>query len=217
MERKARVAYDRTLRNLARLHRAEQKAATLKRRYKDGEDPAEYSDKSEPSSGSSGSGSAGSEPSRREGGSPTSARESRAIPRTRHQVGKILRESGKISTPFAGGANGRHNFIPFLRTFEAVLHTYAEAIPQTMHARELNHCLTGEASDVAGGLIAQCLREDRDFPDYAELVSALRQQYQVGGQEAKGAVSPETKPTPSVGPSRYNSSLSRWSITPYAH
>ena len=86
-----------------------------------------------------------------------------------------------------------------------------------MHARELNHCLTGEASDVAGGLIAQCLREDRDFPDYAELVSALRQQYQVGGQEAKGAVSPETKPTPSVGPSRYNSSLSRWSITPYAH
>ena len=117
MERKARVAYDRTLRNLARLHRAEQKAATLKRRYKDGEDPAEYSDKSEPSSGSSGSGSAGSEPRRREGGSPTPARESRAIPRTRHQVGKILRESGKISTPFAGGANGRHNFIPFLRTF----------------------------------------------------------------------------------------------------
>ena len=101
-----------------------------------------------------------------------------------------------------------------------------------MHARELNHCLTGEASDVAGGLIAQCLREGRDFPDYAELVSALRQQYQVGGQEAKAflarsrptqatlnasAVLPETKPTPSVGPSRYNSSLSRWSITPYAH
>ena len=52
-----------------------------------------------------------------------------------------------------------------------------------MHARELNHCLTGEASDVAGGLIAQCLREDRVFPDYAELVSALRQQYQVGEQE----------------------------------
>ena len=50
MERKARVAYDRTLRNLARLHRAEQKAATLKRRYKDGEDPTEYSYKSEPSS-----------------------------------------------------------------------------------------------------------------------------------------------------------------------
>ena len=32
-------------------------------------------------------------------------------------------------------------------------------------------CHTGEAADVAGGLIAQCLREDRDFLDYAELVS----------------------------------------------
>ena len=31
-------------------------------------------------------------------------------------------------------------------------------------ARELNHCLTGEAAEVAGGLIAQCLREGRDFP-----------------------------------------------------
>jgi len=38
---------------------------------------------------------------------------------------------------------------------------------------------------VAGGLIAQCLREDRDFQDYAELVLALCQQYQVGGQEVK--------------------------------
>ena len=56
MERKARVAYDHTIRNLARLHRAKQKAATLKHSYKDGEDPAEYSDKSEPSSRSSGSG-----------------------------------------------------------------------------------------------------------------------------------------------------------------
>ena len=46
MERKALVAYDHTIRNLARLHQAEQKVATLKRRYKDGEDPAEYSDKS---------------------------------------------------------------------------------------------------------------------------------------------------------------------------
>ena len=62
MERKARVAYDHTIRNLARLHRAEQKAATLKRRYKDGEDPTEYYDKSEPSRGLSGSGSTGSEP-----------------------------------------------------------------------------------------------------------------------------------------------------------
>ena len=68
-------------------------------------------------------------------------------------MGKILSESGKISTPFAGGANGRHNFIPFLSTFEAVVHTYADAIPQAMHARELNHCLTGEAAEVVGGLI----------------------------------------------------------------
>ena len=36
MERKARVAYDHTIWNLARLHRAKQKAATLKLRYKDG-------------------------------------------------------------------------------------------------------------------------------------------------------------------------------------
>ena len=33
MERKARVAYDHTILNLARLHRAEQKAVTLKHRY----------------------------------------------------------------------------------------------------------------------------------------------------------------------------------------
>ena len=113
---------------------------------------------------------AGSKLSQREGRSPTPARESRAIPRTRHQVGKILRESGKISTPFAGGANRRHNFIPFLRTFKAVVHTYVDAIQQAMHARELNHCLTGKAAEVAGGLIVQCLREGRDFSDYAELV-----------------------------------------------
>ena len=31
----------------------------------------------------------------------------------------------------------------------------------------------------------KCRRESREFPVYAELVSALRQQYQVGGQEAK--------------------------------
>ena len=136
----------------------------------------------------------GSKPRQREGRSPTPARESRAIPRTQHQVDKILRESGKISTPFAGGANGRHNFIPFLCTFEAVLHTYVDAIPQAMHARELNHCLTGEAAEVAGGLIAQCLREDKDFQDYAELVSALCQQYQVGEQEAKAFLA-RSRPT----------------------
>ena len=42
MEHKARVVYDHTIRNLARLHWAEQKAVTLKHRYKDREDPAEY-------------------------------------------------------------------------------------------------------------------------------------------------------------------------------
>ena len=50
MEHKAWVAYDHTIWNLAMLHQAKQKAATLKRRYKDGEDPAEYYNKSEPSS-----------------------------------------------------------------------------------------------------------------------------------------------------------------------
>ena len=33
-----------------------------------------------------------------------------------------------------------------------------------------------------------------DFPDYAELVSALRQQYQVGGQEAKAFLA-RSRPT----------------------
>ena len=46
MERKALVAYNHTTQNLARLHLGKQKAATLKHRYKDGEDPAEYSNKS---------------------------------------------------------------------------------------------------------------------------------------------------------------------------
>ena len=67
MECKAGVAYDHTIRNLARLHRAEQKAVTLKYRYKDREDPAEYSDKSKQSSRLSGSGSAGSRLRQREG------------------------------------------------------------------------------------------------------------------------------------------------------
>ena len=51
MEHKARVAYDHTINNLARLHWVEQKAAKLKHRYKDRKDPAEYSDKSNLSSG----------------------------------------------------------------------------------------------------------------------------------------------------------------------
>ena len=146
MEHKALVVNNHTTQNLARLHRAEQKAVTLKHRYKDREDTAEYSYKSEQSSCLSGSGSAGSKPQQREGRSPTPARESLAIPRTQHQVGKILHESGKISTPFAGGAIWRHNLIPFLHTFEAVLYTYADAIPQAMHARELNHCHTASES-----------------------------------------------------------------------
>ena len=47
---------------------------------------------------------------------------------------------------------------------------------------------------MVGGLIAQCLREGRDFPDTSELVSALRQQYQVGGQEAKAFLA-RSRPT----------------------
>ena len=74
MERKAQAAYASTGQNLARLHRAEQKAATLEHMYRGGKDPAEYSDWSKPSSGSSGSESAGSEPRRRGGGSLNLAR-----------------------------------------------------------------------------------------------------------------------------------------------
>ena len=37
-------------------------------------------------------------------------------------------------------------------------------------------------------------QKGRDFPDYAELVSALRQQYQVGGQEAKAFLA-RSRPT----------------------
>ena len=55
MERKAQAAYAPTGRNLARLHRAEQKAATLECMYRGGTDPAEYSYRSEQSSGLSGS------------------------------------------------------------------------------------------------------------------------------------------------------------------
>ena len=51
MKRKAQAAYAPTGRNLARLHRAEQKAATLERIYRGGKDAAEYSNRSEPSSG----------------------------------------------------------------------------------------------------------------------------------------------------------------------
>ena len=91
-------------------------------------------------------------------------------------------------------SQGRSKFIPFLRNFKAFLHTYAGMIPPSMHARELNHFLTGEAEEVAGGLIARCCREGRDFPEYAELVSALRQQYQVGGQEAKAFLA-RSRPT----------------------
>ena len=54
-----------------------------------------------------------------------------------------------------------------------------------MQARELNFCLNGRAAEVVAGLIVQCSRESREFPENTELVSAPLQQYQVGGQEAK--------------------------------
>ena len=38
---------------------------------------------------------------------------------------------------------------------------------------------------MVAGLIVQCHRESGEFQEYAELVLALCQQYQVGGQEAK--------------------------------
>ena len=87
-------------------------------------------------------------------------------------MGKVLCESGKI-TPFTGGSNRKHNFIPFLHNFEAVLYTYTEAIQQVMHARELNFCLKGEVAEVAAGFVVQCCRESREFPEYTELVLAL--------------------------------------------
>ena len=43
MEHKALAAYAPTGRNLAKLHQAEQKAATLEHMYRDEKDPTEYS------------------------------------------------------------------------------------------------------------------------------------------------------------------------------
>ena len=50
MEHKALAAYAPTGRNLAKLHQAEQKAATLEHMYRDEKDPTEYSTRNKMSS-----------------------------------------------------------------------------------------------------------------------------------------------------------------------